>query len=142
MNLRVFVGALVVVALASTGQIAVSGDRAATGHQEAVVFLSEPTLIGATIVRGPVLFIHDAQKMARGEPCTSIRLFDPVKGPLEELASFHCVPKQRRVVGRFTLRTRPNIELGYGCILTEYQFEGDSEGHGVPAFDPVPVEMH
>jgi len=142
MNLRILVGTLVVVAGFSAGHVAVSGDRPATGHQEAVVYLTEPTLVGATIVRGPVLVIHDSAKMARGEPCTSIRLFDPAKGPLEELVSFHCIPRARRVAARFTVRTRPNVELGYGCILTEYQFEGDSEGHGVPPVNPVPVDLH
>jgi hypothetical protein len=39
---------------------------------------------------------------------------------------------RRAVVSRFTLRTRPNTELGFGCVLTEYQFAGDQEGHGVP----------
>jgi hypothetical protein len=32
----------------------------------------------------------------------------------------------------FTIRTRPNTQDGMGCVLTEYQFAGDSEGHGVP----------
>jgi hypothetical protein len=71
--------------------------------------------------------------MARGEPCTSVFIFEPLKnGPAEELTSFHCIPRQRSVVKAFTLRTKPNTELGFGRILTEYQFAGDSEGHGVP----------
>lgn len=141
MNLRIFAGVLAVVVGSCAGHAAVSGDHPGTGRQQAVVYLSEPTLIGASIVSGPVLFVHDSGRMARGEPCTSIRLFDPVKGPLQELVSFHCIPRARRLAARFTITTRPNLELGYGCILTEYQFEGDSEGHGVPRVDPVPVSF-
>jgi hypothetical protein len=36
------------------------------------------------------------------------------------------------VVDKFVIRTRPNAVLGFGCVLTEYQFAGDAEGHGVP----------
>ena len=97
-----------------------------------MVYLQEPTLIGSTIVQGPVLFTHDDARMARGEPCTTVQLFEPGKGPMESIASFHCIPRSRPVVSTFTLRTRPNLEDGIGCVLTEYQFAGDSEGHGVP----------
>ena len=101
-------------------------------RQWAVVYLSEPTLIGSTIVQGPVLFTHDDTKMARREPCTTVQLVEPGKGPIEEIAAFHCIPVRRGIVHKFTLRTRPNSELGLGCVLLEYQFAGDSESHGVP----------
>jgi hypothetical protein len=110
--------------------------RAASGvaaaRQQAVAYLTEPTLIGSTIVQGPVLFTHDESKMARGEPCTTVYLMEPGKGPADVVASFHCIPRRRAAVDRFTVTTRPNAELGFGCVLTEYQFEGDTEGHGVP----------
>ena len=107
-----------------------AGDRPV--RQWAVVYLSEPTLIGSTIVQGPVLFTHDDAKMARGERCTTVQLVEPGKGPIEEIAAFHCIPVRRGIVHKFTLRTRPNSELGLGCVLLEYQFAGDAEGHGVP----------
>jgi hypothetical protein len=113
------------------GAVATSG-RTAPVRQWAVAYLQEPTLIGSTIVQGPVLFTHDDAKMARGEPCTIVQLFEPGKGPSESIASFHCTPTRRGVVSTFTLRTRPNLKDGIGCVLTEYQFAGDSEGHGVP----------
>ena len=101
-------------------------------RQWAATYLEQATLIGSTIVLGPVVFIHDNARMARGEPCTSVRLLDPGVGPGEEIAAFHCIPVRRERVHRFTVRTRPNTELGFGCVLTEYQFAGDTEGHGVP----------
>jgi hypothetical protein len=120
---------LLLVVIGSTVQTGASGPV----RQLAIAYLKEPTLIGATIVQGPVLFVHDNAKMARGEPCTSVQLFDPARGPIEEIAAFHCLPTPRAVVLTFTIRTRPNAELGYGCVLIEYQFAGESEGHGVPA---------
>ena len=107
-----------------------------SGHavrRSAVVFLASPTLIGSTIVQGPVQFTHDEERMSRGEPCTTVRLYEPGRGPLEEIASFRCFPRKAEAPHRFTIRTEPNMELGYGCVLTEYQFAGDSEAHGVPA---------
>ncbi len=122
-----------VVGVLGVGTIATSGDGIAPRRQWAVVYVAEPTLIGSTIVQGPVLFTHDDAKMARGEPCTTVRLIEPAVGPTEEIAAFHCVPVRRNAVHTFTLRTRLNTEMGFGCVLMEYQFAGDTEGHGVPS---------
>ena len=132
MRSRILAGAFLLVVVLAAGAVATSGDRVAPARQWAVVYLGEPTLVGSTIVQGPVLFTHDDTKMARGEPCTTVQLFEPATGPAEEIAAFHCIPTARRVVAKFTIRTRPNVELGFGCVLTEYQFAGDAEGHGVP----------
>jgi hypothetical protein len=131
MRSRVRLVLLIIVAVFTMAAVATSGDKP-PHRQWAAVYLKEPTLIGATIVQGPVVFVHDDGKMARGEPCTSVLLFEPGSGPTEEVAAFHCVPVARALVHRFTLTTRPNVELGFGCVLTEYQFAGDVEGHGVP----------
>jgi hypothetical protein len=129
MRRRVLVAASLLLAVMTTGTSA----NGITGRRQwDITYLKEPTLIGAIIVQGPVLFVHDEEKMARGGPCTSVFLFDPHKGPGEEIATFHCIPKARNVAKQFTIRTKPNTELRYGCILTEYQFAGDAEGHGVP----------
>ena len=132
MRSRILAGAFMLVVVQGAGAVATSGGRVAPARQWAVVYLGEPTLVGSTIVQGPVLFTHDDTKMARGEPCTTVHLFEPSKGPVEEIAAFHCIPTPRSIVGKFTIRTRPNDELGFGCVLTEYQFAGDNEGHGVP----------
>jgi hypothetical protein len=132
MRFRILVGTVFAVGALATGTVATSGD-VLRGRQTATVYLTEPTMIGTTIVQGPVVFTHDDAKMARGEPCTTVYLFEPGKGAVDEVASFHCIPTPRKVVDRFTITTRPNEALGYGCVLTEYQFAGDSEGHGVPA---------
>ena len=131
MRSRLLFGSMLMVAVLATGAVA-SGDGAGRSRQWAAIFLTEPTLIGSTIVQGPVLFVHDDAMMARGEPCTSVQLFNPGEGPSEEIAAFHCIPKARSAVHTFTIRTRPNTDYGFGCVLTEYQFAGDTEAHGVP----------
>jgi hypothetical protein len=130
MRSRIFVGALVLASVLGAGSVVTSGDG--RGRQSAMVYLTEPTLIGSVIVEGPVLFTHDNAKMARGEPCTTVYLLESRKRAGEEIASFHCIPTPRNVAHKFTIRTRPNAVLGFGCVLTEFQFAGDPEGHGVP----------
>jgi len=131
MRARVLVVAFGLVSVLGAATVT-RGDGVTPVRQWAVTYLTEPTLIGSTIVQGPVLITHDDDKMARGEPCTTVQLFEPGTGPAEEIAAFHCIPVSRRVVDKFTVRTKRNAALGFGCILTEYQFAGDAEGHGVP----------
>jgi hypothetical protein len=131
MRPRILTRAVLVVAVLTAATVSIGG-APSVGRQKAVFYLAEHTLIGSTIVQGPVRFVHDDRRMLRGEPCTSVYLVEPGKGDGEEIASFHCIPRARQIVGTFTVRTRPNLELGFGCILTEYQFAGDTEGHGVP----------
>ncbi|MGB7218100.1 MAG: hypothetical protein WBD07_04765 [Vicinamibacterales bacterium] len=127
------------ILLGATGTPASSTSAAGAARQQAFAYLAEPTLIGSTIVQGPVLFTHDEAKMQRGEPCTTVHLVEPGKRSVEVVASFHCIPTRRPVVDKFTMTTEPNAVLGYGCILTEYQFAGDTEAHGVPM--PVLVRV-
>src|SRR4029450_7926235 len=132
MRSRILLTTSLLVGVLAAAAVAMSGDGSGQTRRWAVVYLAEPTLIGSTIVQGPVLFTHDDARMARGEPCTTVPLFEPAGGPTEEIASFHCIPLSRSSVHKFTVRTRPNTEMRPGCVLTEYQFAGDNEGHGVP----------
>jgi hypothetical protein len=124
-RILVFGAAIFVVALVSSGSMA-------PARQLATTYLHEPTLIGATIVQGPVVFVHDDDKKARGEPCTSIYIYEPGKGAAEEITSFHCIRKTRPAAAQFTVRTRPNWEVGFGMVLVEYQFAGETHAHAVP----------
>ena len=132
MRARMFIGAVLVVAGFGSGMMA-SGDHGrGAARQWGIVYLPQPTLVGSTIVQGPVLFTHDPDKMARGEACTSVRLVEPARGPFEEIASFHCIPRPGTAPNHFTVTTQPNLTDGIGCVLTAYQFAGDPEVHGVP----------
>lgn len=129
MRSRIVIGAVVVASL-GIGALATS---ASSTRQWAIVQLRQPTQIGSAVAMGPVLFVHDDAKMARGEPCTTVYRYEPGKGPQEEIVSFHCQPRQTGVADTFILTTERNLQLGLsGCKLKAYQFAGDSEAHGVP----------
>lgn len=76
------------------------------------------------------MFVHDDAKMARGGPCTSVHRYDAEKGVGEEIVAFHCKPRWTNAPGRFTAatQTRPDGPP----VMTEYQFAGDEEAHGIP----------
>jgi hypothetical protein len=118
------VGALVPAAVGTTG------DRA-HGRQSAIVRFERPTLVASQTLIGPYVIVHDEDKMTRGEPCTALYRVGARTRPLEEVVSFHCIPRERHVVSRLTTTVRVDSVLGIDT-LTEYQFAGDSEGHGVP----------
>lgn len=110
--------------------IGVSAPTAAPAVKWAAVNLTETTMIAGSFVSGPVVFVHDDDRMARGEPCTSVHRHDPVTGPGEALVSFHCTPRWGTAPDRFTtsLARRPDGPR----VMTEYQFAGDEEAHRIP----------
>ena len=80
MRSRILKSMLLIVA-SMTMSVITSGDAvSAARRQSAIVWLKEPTLIVSTIIQGPVIFTHDDDKMARGEPCTTVYLWEPGKG--------------------------------------------------------------
>ena len=133
MRPRIFLGLAVIALAGVTGLTTRATDlNAAPLRRSAVAYLTEPTLVGDAFIVGPVQITHDDERMARGEPCTEIRLFDPAKNRATEvIASFHCIPRRGPAVPRLTIKTRPSA-YAFGCELASYQFANDSEIHGVP----------
>ena len=132
MRSRIIVGSLLLLSVLAAGTIATSGDGVAPPRQWAIASFTDPMLVTDQILMGSYLIVHDDAKMERGEPCTSFYRFDPVKGPQEEVLSFHCTPANRKVVDKLTLTQIKTIaSLGINRV-TEYQFAGDCEGHGIP----------
>ena len=113
--------------------LAMTGDRV-PGHQSAIVKFERPTWVAGEILIGTYVIVHDEDKMTRGEPCTALYRVGTRAHPLEEVVSFHCSPHERKVVSSFTITVSSNPTAGIDTFdtLTEYQFAGDSEGHGVP----------
>ena len=131
MRSRIIVIVAVVVALLGIGVFASRAGDVAGSRQWTIVNFPEPVLVTNQFVMGPVLIVHDDEKMSRGLPCTTFYRFEPGKGPKEALVSFHCRPNVRAAAAEttFTYVAAPN-----GCKrLTEYQIAGDAEVHGVPA---------
>lgn len=127
MRSRTIVGSLFVAGLALGYGVSAS---TAPAVKWALVNLSDTTSIAGTFVSGPVMFEHDDARMARGEPCTRVFRFEPGKGPGEEIVAFHCKPRWGKAPDTFTkaIDRKPDGVP----VLTEYQFAGDEEAHGVP----------
>ncbi len=128
MRSRIIVGSLVVCASLVT--IAASRTGAEPTVKSANINLTDTTLIAGRFVSGPVVFVHDDARMARGEPCTTVHRFVEGKGAGEELVGFHCKPRWGRAPDRFT-KAITNTPEGLR-VMTEYQFAGDKEAHGIP----------
>jgi hypothetical protein len=132
MRSRIIVGSLLLLGVLAAGTIATSGDGVAPPRQWAITNFADPVLVTDQILMGAYLIVHDDAKMERGEPCTSFYRFDPVKGPQEEVLSFQCTPANRKLVDKLTLaQTEPIAGPGIHRV-TEYQFAGDCEAHGIP----------
>ena len=127
MRSRIIVGSLVLIGVG----IAAARTNADPALKWAAINLKDTAVIAGAFVAGPVVFVHDDARMARGEPCTSVHRFEPGKGPGEAIVAFHCKPRWTKAPGKFTTATtsRPDGP----SVMTEYQFAGDTEAHGIPA---------
>ena len=132
MKTRIIVGALIVVGLLGVGTVASRGGVEVSGSRQwTLVNFIDPVSVLGNIVMGPVMIVHDEEKMAGGEACTTFYRFDPSRGPREEIVSFHCTPIQRAVASSTTLTVANGHDAG--CKkLVEYQIAGDSEAHAIP----------
>lgn len=133
MRSRIIIGALLMFGVLAAGTVATSGDGVAPSRQWAIVHFTDPVLVTDQILMGHYLIVHDDARMERGEPCTSFYRFDPSTGPKEEVLAFHCTPSMKKAAEKFTItKTEPNPAIGIARV-TEYQFAGDCEAHGIPA---------
>jgi hypothetical protein len=148
MRSRILFGVLLALGLLSPATFATSGAHVAPGRQWAIVDFGRTTAVsGALLNAGRYLIVHDAEKMARGDACTTFYRFgESGNGAQEEAVSFHCIPRERDVAGTTTLTLDTVAGDTAGCTyswgytndrLTEYQFAADPEGHGVPDGTPA-----
>jgi hypothetical protein len=131
MRYRIIVGALLVVGCLGVGAVATTGGDVGPVRQWGLVNFVDPIWVGDIVMMGPHLIVHDSEKMAKGQPCTTIYRFDPKRGPQEAVVSFHCKPRRAQVVDRVTVVTERVTATG-GAKLREFQLAGDAEAHAVP----------
>ena len=131
MKARFIVLVLMLVGVLGVGAIATRGDNVNADRQWTLINFVDPTMVAGEILMGPFLVVHDSQKMAHGEPCSTFYRFDKKRGPQEAVVSFHCRPVQRQVCAKTTLTVQSDPAFGVGRLV-EYQVAGDSEAHGVP----------
>jgi hypothetical protein len=132
MRSRIIVGSLLLFGVLGVGALASHGVNVGGTRSWALVNFSSPVSVQGRMMMGPVMIVHDNEKMAKGEACTTFYRFDPARGPREELVSFHCLPVHRGVADTttFTLASGPDVSCKR---LVEYQIAGDAEAHKVPA---------
>ena len=132
MKSRIIVGALIVVGLLGVGTFASRGGTdVSKPRQWTMVNFLDPVRVHGSLVVGPVMIVHDDQKMESGEACTTFYRFDPSRGPREEIVSFHCTPVQRAVASATILKVENGPE-GSCKRLVEYQIAGEAEAHAIP----------
>lgn len=132
MKARFLVLSLLVVGVMTVGTGASRGQSGTNRKTWTMVNFMHPVLVKNQLVMGPVLIVHDDEKMEQGEACTTFYRFDPARGPQEELVSFHCTPVQRQIVA--TTQLKVSDGSGPTCRrLLEYQIAGESEAHAIPA---------
>jgi hypothetical protein len=106
-----------------------SSAAAGSKKQKAVVNFDAPVMLQGVVLQGKYLFVHDDAAMSRGESCSFV-----YRGEAEIasklVVSFHCIPVQRAKANHFVMRS---VQTASGTLeLREFQFDGDTEAHGVP----------
>jgi hypothetical protein len=123
---------LITGALIMTGSaLAMTNHFADSKIQQGVVTFDEPVKLRGVMLKGDYLFVHDEERMARGEDCTYVYTYsEGKKGNL--VTSFHCIPIEREKTDHFTVSVKmlPGVNL---YELIEYRFAGSTEGHKVPS---------
>jgi len=132
MKSRIIVCALITFGLLGGATFASRGGAdVSLPRQWTIVHFMNPVSVMGRVVMGPVMIVHDDQKMERGEPCTTLYRFDPARGPREEILSFHCTPVQRAVAASTTFTVAEGLDIRCKRLI-EYQIQGESEAHAIP----------
>ena len=130
MRARIIVGVVLIIAFFGAATFASRAAERAGQRQWTIVNFLDPVEVQGQFLMGPVMIVHDDEKMTHGQACTTFYRFDTTKGPQEAIVSFHCRPVLRPIVEETTFTTARSDS---GCRrLIEYQIAGDAEAHGVP----------
>jgi hypothetical protein len=123
---------LLLGAVILSGSALVPTSVARVSHREtALVEFNDQVKLGTMLLKGRYWFVHDEDKMARGEDCTYV-YSDKAGQPDKLLISFHCTPVERKKVDRFTVITSRISTNSMLADVKEIQFAGSDEGHQVP----------
>jgi len=99
----------------------------APARQATIVWFNQPVRIGNSILQGRYVIEHDNDRMADGGPCSYIYKWEDQTVPV---VAFHCVHLDRPGVDKTTVVLATGAD-GFKRLL-EFQFPGDSGGHGTP----------
>jgi hypothetical protein len=96
-------------------------------NERAYVQFNEMVRLNDVLLQGRYLFVHDAEKMARGQDCTWIYGADG-----RFVASFHCMPVERTATKQFKVLISNRAGVTDVPRVLEIQFPGSEEGHQIP----------
>jgi hypothetical protein len=116
---------LLVAALMFAGTISARGEG--PRNERAYVQFNEMVRLNDVFLQGRYVFIHDAEKMAKGEACTWIYGRDG-----RFVTSFHCSPVERPATTQFKVLISQRAGATDVPRVLEIQFPGSEEGHQVP----------
>lgn len=132
LRLSIICGALILI----FGAKGLQTYAAPPGKDISVVDLPDKTRVMKTTLQGKYIFVHDDEKMAKGDACFYIYEYSTDAAGRPEtrsdklVVSFHCQSVQREKA--------IHIVLTYGMVnpelfeLREIQFPGRTEAHRVP----------
>lgn len=125
---------VIALAMLCVGVLGLTALSAADGHRRsALLHFLRPTIIAGAAVQGLVVIEHDDDKMARGEPCTTVSHYDrKAHGPGKLIVEFMCKPRATEVATKVDVKCVRAIS--WPDRLTEYQLPGEREAHGVPEY--------
>jgi hypothetical protein len=103
---------------------------AAPAREYAAVTFREPVKVLDAVLMGDYVIEHDNDRMAAGGPCTHVYKAGDRRTPV---LAFHCTHLKRATATKTQVVLRRNQDLGRGFTLTEFQFAGSGDSHGVPA---------
>lgn len=112
-----------------------SAAAAPPGRDVTVAVIQDKTKLLKATLEGKYIFVHDEDRMAKGEPCLYVYEYsenakgEPEIVPEKLVVSFHCQPVQRPKTDQIVLTLGMSGTL---FELREIQFPGSTEGHRVP----------
>ena len=119
------VGVAVIISTPAAGSKTFAGKK-----QKATIQFNQVVILQGVPLKGEYLFLHDDMAMTRGEACTRVYKGN-AEVPSKLVVAFHCVPLDRTKTAHFIVRT--NQDVPGVDEVTEYQFKGETEAHGVPS---------
>src|SRR3954453_15479786 len=112
MRTQIIIGVSMVAVLLGVGAWTARAGEVGATRQWAIVNFPDAVQVKDSLIMGQVLIVHDSDKMARGEACTTFYRFEPGKGPKEELVSFHCHPEHAAKAAQTTFTV---ADSSIGC---------------------------
>lgn len=129
-RLLFFIALLCAATLSTSSTPTVTTAAGVATKERAVARFNQPVVLMGKTLQGEYLFVHDDEAMARGEACTYVY---KGRGESKEnlVVAFHCKPVQRDKASHFLVRSKQTATGLYE--LTEFQFDGSTEAHLIPA---------